>query len=110
LIHHDSVLDNAKIRVVVALYPPALIQFRPHYEKLIVMILFNNGSGELSANARFAFFGDGNNVDCTNHAASFAQRAIVATISWLRGSWRGIGKLPARLRQIRPSSLLEITA
>jgi pSer/pThr/pTyr-binding forkhead associated (FHA) protein len=52
---HGSVLNNTKIRVVVAFNPSALIQFRKNNEKLIVMILFNNGSGELGANARFAF-------------------------------------------------------
>jgi pSer/pThr/pTyr-binding forkhead associated (FHA) protein len=52
---HGSVLNNTKIRVVVAFNPSALIQLRKNNEKLIVMILFNNGSGELGANARFAF-------------------------------------------------------
>ena len=32
-----------------------------------MMILFNNSSGEFGANARFAFFGNGNNVNCVLH-------------------------------------------
>jgi len=31
------------------------------------MILFNNGNGELSANAAFAFFADGENVNSVLH-------------------------------------------
>ena len=36
------------------------------------MILFNNGSGEFGANSAFAFFGNGNNVDCFH---CFKERA-----------------------------------
>jgi hypothetical protein len=61
--HWSSLLHNAKVRIVCFLYPSALIELRQHDEKLVVVILFNNGSGDGGANATTASVADSQDAD-----------------------------------------------
>lgn len=45
------------------LYPSTLIELRKHNEKLVMVVLFNNGSGDGGANSTTAFIASGQDVD-----------------------------------------------
>jgi hypothetical protein len=58
-----GIFNNAEIRIVVFLYPSTLIELWQNNEQFIVMILFNNGSGDVGAYAASAFVADSEDVD-----------------------------------------------
>ena len=75
-------------------------------EKLVMMVLFHDGRGELSANAALAFVADGKDVDGFHGSkgekraaqaaprSSLLHRLMVLTMWALLGSQRGMGMLP----------------
>ena len=56
-------LNNAKVRIIVLLYPSTLIGTRNDDEHFVVMILLDDCERELFANATFAFVADCKNVN-----------------------------------------------
>lgn len=54
--------NNLEVRIVNFLYPSTLA-FVDNNKKLVVMVLFNNGSGRGGADARSAPIADGKDVD-----------------------------------------------
>jgi len=59
--------DNTKIRIVGFLDPAALIVLREYYKHLVMVILLDNGSSEVGANAATASIADCENVDGVLH-------------------------------------------
>jgi hypothetical protein len=58
-----NVFNDTEVRIVVFLYPSTLIELWQNNEQFIVMVLFNNGSGDMGAYAASAFVADSKDVD-----------------------------------------------
>ena len=59
--------DYAEVRIVFLFNPSTLIRARDDYEKLVVMILLNNGHCKAGADAAFAFRADCEKADGVLH-------------------------------------------
>jgi hypothetical protein len=74
----EFVFNNTKIRIVGFLDPAALIVLREYYKHLVMVILLDNGSSEVGANAATASIADCENVDGVLHG--FENRKARASL------------------------------
>jgi hypothetical protein len=63
-----------------------LIELRKYDEKLVVMVLFNNGSGEMGANAATASIADGQDVNGVLHGSKKRRLSPVERTIRQRGA------------------------
>jgi hypothetical protein len=68
--------DNAKIRIIFLFNPSTLIGARDDNEKLVVVVLLNNGHGEAGADAATASVADGQYVDCVLHGEAASEGLV----------------------------------